>query len=326
MKQNCYLLFTRWGRIGGINSEHQLTPYSSLKPCREEFCRIFFERTGNHWDKLDQFQNQPKQYTLIQLNERQYQRYIDVPIDFPQLQDKTQYQTSKLQSFEYENFFRLFLHPEAIQTNLVKSQLDIEWMPVSQLKPALLQRAREILGELKENIEAKDKLQLIIQQSLSTDTDQLKLLLESICKLTNEYYTLIPLQGYGDGRLPMIDNKIIVKIQEQKLDDILELELAYKILLATQANLVRISPADYLYQSMNCQFEALNRNDFDSHLILRYIRMSEPKIHVEQIFKVARANDDERLFQRHLPNHYLLWHGTKICNLISIFARGKIRN
>ena len=323
-KTKLFLLFTRWGRIGSTESEHKLTPYSSFKQCRNEFCRIFFEKTGNHWDKLDQFENQPQQYTLIQLDERHYQRYVNVPIDFQQLQDKQQYLSSKLQSTTYENFFQVLLNREAIRTNLEKSQLDIEWMPVSQLKPAIIRRAREILAKLKETIEAKDKLQLIIQQSLSTETDQLTHFVETICKLTNEYYTLIPLQGYGYGSLPIIDNKTMVKSQEQKLNDILELEIAYKMLLATQANLSRISPFDYLYKSMNCQFEPLNREDADSDLILRYIRASEPKTHVEQIFKVARANDDERLFQRNLPNHYLLWHGTKICNLISIFTRGRI--
>ncbi len=106
------------------------------------------------------------------------------------------------------------------------------------------------------------------------------------------------------------------------MDDLLELELAYKILLGAQANLKTISPLDYLYKSMNCQFEAMNKDDIDSQLILRYIWASAPNVQVEQIFKVARPKEDERLFKSNLDNHYLLWHGTGICNLISILARG----
>ena len=73
---------------------------------------------------------------------------------------------------------------------------------------------------------------------------------------------------------------------------------------------------------MNCQFEAMNKDDIDSQLILRYIWASASDIQVEQIFKVARPKEDERLFNSKLDNHYLLWHGTNICNLISILTRG----
>ena len=322
-KTKLYLLFTRWGRIGDGDGEHQATPYSSLEECRAEFCKIFYEKTGNQWEKTDQFENKPKLYTLIQLNARPCQRYTNVPIDFQQLQDDSQQPPSKLQSSAYQVFFKTFLDPHAMKTNLEKCQLDVEWMPVSQLKPTILQKAREILVQLKTDIQAKDKLQLAVQQSADeVEKHQLQLLLESICKLTNEYYSIIPLQGYGAARLPMIDSEKTVKAQEQKLEDILELELAYKMLLAAQANLNYMSPLDYLYKSINCQFEVMNRNDIDSQLILRYIWTSSPNIKVQQIFKVARSNDDERLFRRNLPNHYLLWHGSNVCNLISILTRG----
>ncbi|CAF4722582.1 unnamed protein product [Rotaria sp. Silwood1] len=129
---------------------------------------------------------------------------------------------------------------------------------------------------------------------------------------------IIKHKSYDDERLLMIDSEQAVKAQEQKLDDILELELSCKILLAAQVNLNRISPLDYLYKSINCQFEAMNKDDIDSQLILRYIWTSASNIQIEQIFKIARPNDDERLFQRNFENHYLLWHRTNICNLISV--------
>ncbi|CAF0790393.1 unnamed protein product [Adineta steineri] len=66
----------------------------------------------------------------------------------------------------------------------------------------------------------------------------------------------------------------------------------------------------------------MNKDDIDSQLILRYIWASASSIQVEQIFKIARPNEDERLYKSNLDNHYLLWHGTNIRNLISILTRG----
>ncbi|CAF2682426.1 unnamed protein product [Rotaria sp. Silwood2] len=318
-KTNFYLLFTRWGRIGDGDGQHQLTPYSSLEECRAEFCKIFRDKTGNPWENTDQFEKKPKKYTLIKLNDRQTHKHMNVPILFQQLENESEQIPSKLQSIAYKNFFKTFLNDQIIRENINKANLDVEWMPVSQLKPESLQRARDILAQLAVNIEQKDKLKLIIQQTISDEaqtssvesTDErteFKRLIDLICRLNNEYYSIIPLQGYGAEKIPMIDSLEAVKIQEQKLTDIFELELSYKILLAAQANLNQISPLDYLYKSINCQFEAMNQDDIESQFILRYIWASAPNIKVEQILKVARSNDDERLFQRNLDNHYLLWH------------------
>ncbi|CAF5090729.1 unnamed protein product, partial [Rotaria socialis] len=80
----------------------------------------------------------------------------NVPIDFQQLQDDNQHPPSKLQSSVYKNFFKTFLNPQAIRTNLQNTQLDVEWMPISQLRPETLQKARDILVQLKTDIEQKE--------------------------------------------------------------------------------------------------------------------------------------------------------------------------
>ncbi|CAF3694044.1 unnamed protein product [Rotaria sp. Silwood1] len=321
-KTSLYLLFTRWGRIGDGNGQYQSTPYPSFEECRAEFCKIFQEKTGNAWENTNQFEKKLKKYTLIQLSDNQTQNNTDVPIDFERLNDEAQQVPSKLKSDEYKDLFRTFLNSEAIRKKAKEATSDLAWMPLSQLRPESLQKARDVLEKLKSDIEQKEKLQLLIQQTISDENTEFGRLLDSICQLTNEYYSLIPLPGYDDEKLPIIDTLQAVKLQEQKLTDIFELELSYKILLAAQANLNQISPLDYLYKSINCQFEVMNQNDVDYGLILRYIWASVPGTKVEQIFKFARPNDDERRFQRNLDNHYLLWHGTNICNSIGILTRG----
>jgi predicted DNA-binding WGR domain protein len=322
-KNNLFFLFTRWGRIGDDEGQHQLTPYSTLDECRKEFLKVFREKTANNWKDTDQFETKPKKYTLIKLNDREMKKYSDVSIDFDRLQSEHTHPSSKLQSNIYENFLKTLINRQAIRVNINKTQLDVEWMPVSQLKPETLQRARDLLIELKKIIENKQKLTLEIQRSKSVEQKtELNAVLESIYKRTNEYYSIVPLRGYAEEKLPIIDNEIMLKQHEKILYDLMELELSYKILLGAQANLKTISPVDYLYKSMNCQFEAMNKDDIDSQFILRYIWASAENTQVEQIFKIARPNEDDRLFKSNLDNHYLLWHGTGICNLISILTRG----
>ncbi|CAF1530356.1 unnamed protein product, partial [Adineta steineri] len=255
------------------------------------------------------------------LNKRKRNKHSNVPIDFDRLQTaESQHSNSKLQSSIYKNLMQTLISRQAIRHNIHKTHLDIDWMPVSQLKRETLEKARDLLISLKDVLEKQNE-----NNSPTKTPDQkneLYLIKQSIYQYTNEYYTLIPLNGYSEEKLPIIDNIEALKAQEKVLDDLFELELSYKMLLGAQANLKNISPLDYLYKSINCQFEAMNRDDIDSQFILRYIWASEPTIDIEQIFKIARPNEDERLRKRNLNNHYLLWHGTSICNLISILTRG----
>ncbi|CAF1343422.1 unnamed protein product [Rotaria magnacalcarata] len=321
-KNDLYFLFTRWGRIGDAG-QYQLTPYSTLDECRKEFLKVFREKTGNAWKDTDQFEIKPKKYALIKLSDRQKYKHSNVPIDFKRLQSEQTHPPSKLQSSVFKNFLKTLINHQAIRTNIDKTQLDIEWMPVSQLNRVTLQKARDLLVQIKRALDKKQELNLDAQKSKTTEQqNELKSVLESIYKYTNEYYTIIPLRGFADGKLPIIDKEDIVKKQEKIIDDLIELELSYKIFLGAQANLKNISPLDYLYKSMNCQFESMNKDDIDSQLILRYIWASAPETKVEQIFKIARSHEDERLFKSNLDNHCLLWHGTSVCNLISILNRG----
>ena len=322
-KTNLYFLFTRWGRIGVDEGQHQLTPFASLDECRKEFFKVFREKTANAWKDTDHFESKPRKYTLIPLVDRDIRMHASVPIDFESLQSNGQHPPSKLQSPIYEEFLQTLISQQAIRKNVDRTRLDVDWMPVSQLKRERLQKARDILIQIKKDLDKQQQLTLTRSRAKTPGQQaELQAILESIYKHSNEYYSIVPLRGYLDAKLSVINNENELKNQEKILDDLSELELSYKILLGAQAHRQRIAPVDYLYRSINCQFEAMNKDDIDSQLILRYIWTSSPQIQVEQIFKVARPKEDDRLFQWQVDNHYLLWHGTGICNLISILSRG----
>ena len=138
-KNSLYFLFTRWGRIGD-DGQYQLTPYSTLDECRQEFLKVFREKTGNHWKDTNQFELKSKKYTLITLNECERYKYSNIPINFNQLQSDKVNQSSKLQSIVFKNFLKILINSQTIQMNINKTQLDIEWMPISQLSREKLQK------------------------------------------------------------------------------------------------------------------------------------------------------------------------------------------
>lgn len=50
--KNMYVLFTRWGRIGQVG-QYQLTPFPTLIEADAEFKKVFRQKSGNAWQKID---------------------------------------------------------------------------------------------------------------------------------------------------------------------------------------------------------------------------------------------------------------------------------
>ena len=80
-----YVVFTRWGRIGepGMN---QRTPFNDLEEARQEFKKIFKQKTGgNDFEALEQFARVKKKYNLAKVNyvTSHFKEYLQ-PFDYEQ--------------------------------------------------------------------------------------------------------------------------------------------------------------------------------------------------------------------------------------------------
>ena len=85
-------------------------------------------------------------------------KHSAVPIDFNRLRAENEHSPSQLQSSVFQNLMRTLMNRQAIRNNINKTSLDVEWMPVSQLKRETLEKARSLLLKLKETIEKKINL------------------------------------------------------------------------------------------------------------------------------------------------------------------------
>ena len=65
-----YIVFTRWGRIGedGMN---QRTPFNKIEDAKKEFSTIFKQKTGNDFEKLNEFVRMPKKYVVTSVKYNQ---------------------------------------------------------------------------------------------------------------------------------------------------------------------------------------------------------------------------------------------------------------
>ena len=141
--------------------------------------------------------------------------------------------------------------------------------------------------------------------------------------LSSRYYELIPKEKFKNSCILPFDRLNDVKSEIQIIDNLTYVEKAVNILLGANNKLNSINPLDYIYYSLQTYFELLKNNSPEYNTIKKYINNTSGNDKVINIFRVTRKGETERINKfKDLPNHYLLFHGTKIFNLIGIFSNG----
>ena len=114
-----------------------------------------------------------------------------------------------------------------------------------------------------------------------------------------------------------------IKSEIQIIDNLTYVERAVNILLGAYNNIQIMNPLDYIYYSLQTHFETLDKETPEYETLNQYIKNTSKTDKIVNIFRVTRRGEVEHMDAfKDLPNHYLLFHGTKIFNLIGIFSSG----
>ncbi|XP_033735456.1 poly [ADP-ribose] polymerase tankyrase-like [Pecten maximus] len=306
-----YVLFTRWGRIGD-RGQFQHTPFQKKAEAVAEFAKIFRSKTGNSWSNIDSFENQPKKYRLVQRDDK---RQKECKIDFSLKSDIP----SKL-SEPVQQLFKEMTSVSMMLAAVNKTGVYSDVMPFGKIKREALVEGRKLLTQLGDLIKAVEDQQKSGMMTVE-DTQSYQSNCEKISKLTNEYYHLIPHQGFTFEKIAPINSYKSLKDHMKVLSDLLDLECASKMLLAAQSKLSQMNPLDYVHQAVGCKIEALTEDSPEAQYILKYM-YGTCTSEVQAVYKLSRSGEEERLAGTNLDNHKLLFHGSSTANFLSILHRG----
>ena len=111
------------------------------------------------------------------------------------------------------------------------------------------------------------------------------------------------------------------------IDNLINIEMAGKILLGAQECSKEINPLDYCMHAMNINLEVLEPASAEYQTLMTYIRNTaenEAQIRdLRGIFRLERKGEEERFEQhRDKENRFLMFHGSKISNFMGILSQG----
>ena len=144
---------------------------------------------------------------------------------------------------------------------------------------------------------------------------------------SNQFYTLIP-HDFGMKKPPLLDSEDAIRSKTLMVENLMEIELAYRMLKEARAQDMR-SPLDVHFDQLKTDMEVVSKDSDDFKMIVEYVANTHAATHnsydleVLEVFQVARHGESKRFtpFSK-LHNRMLLWHGSRITNFVGILSQG----
>ena len=318
--RDLWILFTRWGRIGEVGA-FQKTPYSK-EECIAQFEDIFLKKTKNEWKDRENFKKHWWKYQLTNVNYSNvsHQDYL-VPFDF------TASKESILQP-SVQEILREITQIAMYVKGIKNSGIDTDQMPFSNINRKDLLKARESLTKLREILEELEPLEAQLNRYNKDGKDKVVALREKCWYHSSRFYEMIPHEQFKNEIVPPINKLSTLKEKAEMIDNLINFEMASKILLGAHKNSNEVNPLDYCLNAMGVDIEALDKASTEYDTLKEYCVKTWPENKhagrkIRNIFKIQRKGEGEAFDDfSDLGNKFLLFHGSRISNFMGIMSQG----
>ncbi|KAJ8869126.1 hypothetical protein PR048_030694, partial [Dryococelus australis] len=302
-----YWVFRAYGRIGTKIGNKKLEEFDSKEEAVQNFKELFLDKTGNAWDKKDNFNKVPGRY---------------VPLDIQYVEEESQalMEPCKVEStlpVPVQNFIKMIFDKELMKNVLLQFELDLEKMPLGKISRHQIKKAYGVLTEL--------------QELMNSSGPDIKFI-----DASNRFYTLVP-HDFGVNNAPIIRSEDVIKkytlfFFQQKiemLDSLMEIEIAYNMIGKSEDDGSGMNIIDVHYKKLKTDISPLERHTDEFVLIEQYMKNTHAETHSQysleiiDVFKIAREGEESRFkpFKK-LSNRHLLWHGSRVTNFAGILSQG----
>ena len=309
---NQYILYTKYGRLGEKGKPSTQTLTSEIEG-KTIFAKQFKAKTGNVWGTKN-FVKKDTKYFLSQIS---YEDDLkNVKID----DTKMKIPDSKLDK-RVQDLIKMLSDIKSLEKTLISLEIDIKKLPLGKIKQSQLKSAEDKLNEIAKMISETD------DNSDDDDSNDIEedISLNQLTKESSSFYTMLPM-AFGRKRPPVIDTTEMIQKYKDIITELKNIAVTVKI----QADIkVDENPLDSIYSSMNTFISPVDKMSKTWLLVDSYIKSTHgpthgPKLELLELFEIEQKGKKE-LFDKYcekIGNKQLLYHGTGMTNIISIFKNG----
>jgi poly [ADP-ribose] polymerase len=281
---NEYIVYIRYGRIGiigKIDYKEFTSEYSAIA----FFEKQFRSKTGNDWNKRNNFVKKNKKYFLTE------KECVDVPDE--EIDDDPNCDDEEEMDERIIELVKLITNTTYMKNTLVQLEIDTKKMPLGKIGQEQIDSAYEILDKINKNLKYPEKL----------------------VDLSSEFYTLIPI-ACGRQIPPIINNVKLIGKNVNLLNELTQMVYGTKAVIKLKkdrGNLMK------LYQDLHTEIIPLDESDKMYQILKEYLMNSRAPTHHFQ-FKILNIYEINREFERDAYDAFskkiskktLLFHGTRV--------------
>lgn len=309
-----YFLITRSGRVGYAKKHKTIRCLLNEKEAINTFKTLFYQKTGFDWkDRLIMKPLLGKYAYIDRLIDNDGEaKSSNIPADDGgKTKSSVDQSNMESNSVEYStlptsvgHLIDMIFDPKLFVKTLNDLRFDTSRIPLGQISPLQINKAMDILVQIN---------QLLVQQVPLTDNQY--------TNLSSSFYTMIPTASRWVNKLTILNTVEQLKEKSEMLDTLKEIKLATKIREETSNALQR-------YRRLNTVITPLTDSKMES-IIRQYVENTAHSVHrchmkIESIYTIQRdaeENNKQELIHK-IGNRQLLWHGTRLSNIVSILIHG----
>ncbi|DAZ98404.1 TPA: hypothetical protein N0F65_000118 [Lagenidium giganteum] len=341
-----YMVFRRWGRVGAQNPNKSLERDPSLEKAMASFQKKFTDKSGNEWPLgEDGFVKVPQKYELIELDDEEVEEEDDDEDEV----DESTLPPSSLHE-QVQNVLKLICDADLISKEVAAMKLDLERLPLGKLSKKQISRGYALLDDMSATV--KEIADLAKAQASESDqpaapapvkgarrsgrakrapaktATAIRKAKDHLKELSSQFYTLIP-HDFGRNLPPLIESMADIRLKIDLLQVLADIEISQTLRKERKKVKSDLNPMDVQYEMLNIKLEPLLENEEEFKTIQRYVETTHAPTHVQYTLKINSILKLERSAENEfhdtfssVGNHRLLWHGSRLSNMIGILAKG----
>ncbi|CEG48226.1 poly polymerase catalytic domain containing protein [Plasmopara halstedii] len=320
-----YMVFRKWGRVGAKTPQRALERYkTSLAKAQDSFTKKFLLKSGNEWPLSGPFKKVEGKYVLVELDNQELEE--DEQLCEAEKEDEV---ASTLHE-TIQDVLKLICDADLITQEMANMNLDLKRLPLGKLSKTQISQGYALLQQLSQALNEIEELNKI---NTETKPSARRSRARHSSRLSSDFYTLIP-HNFGRNLPPMIDSLDEVKLKIDLLEVLANLEISQKLQIELKTNArknadVRLNSLDVQYNMLNVEMVPLLKSTEEYKIIEKYVKTTHAPTHVQyklqikSILEISRAEEDKfkDVFQS-ITNHKLLWHGSRLSNVMGILSKG----
>lgn len=99
-----------------------------------------------------------------------------------------------------------------------------------------------------------------MQKEVPFNTDKALQLMQRKADLSNEFYQTLPFGGFHHSQLPIIDNESMFNEFADIIENLMEFEIAGKLLAGAAFRQPTVNPMRYIYDALECRLQPADPN------------------------------------------------------------------